>query len=153
MVKASAEEKAQASRFSKGEKRGFITGTEKLELPKQHKPAKTGRKIAVAFSSTRSRLDSAKSSTKDYPHKRQQPSKQNDVIYVRYLDHVMYNRCIALALKPQIREAVGWLVYEGADYINFAWDRDAEPPTLQGKRKASGLVLLKTDILEMKKIA
>jgi hypothetical protein len=74
------------------------------------------------------------------------------LIFVRYADHVLYNRSPALTLKPQIREAVGWLVYECDDYITLAWDRDAEPPTLNLGGKASGLVLLKSDILEMKKI-
>jgi hypothetical protein len=56
-------------------------------------------------------------------------------------------------MKPQIREAVGWLNHECADYIILSWDRDSEPPTLHGgDPKASGLVLLKSDILEFKKL-
>jgi hypothetical protein len=75
------------------------------------------------------------------------------LIFVRYLDHVQYNRSLALVMKPQIREAVGWLVYECEQYITLSWDRDAEPPTLKsGDSKASGLVLLKSDILELKKL-
>jgi hypothetical protein len=76
-----------------------------------------------------------------------------DLIYVRYIDHVVYSRSSALAMKPQIREAVGWLVYECSDYLTLMWDRDAEPPTLRGgDPKASGLVLLKSDVLELKKM-
>jgi hypothetical protein len=75
------------------------------------------------------------------------------LIYVRYLDHVLFSRCSALTMQPQVREAVGWLVYECEQYVTLCWDRDAEPPTLKrGDSKASGLVLLKTDILEMKKL-
>jgi hypothetical protein len=75
------------------------------------------------------------------------------LIFVRYLDHVMYNRTSALALKPQVRETVGWLVYECEYYITITWDRDADPPTLKGgDPKASGIVLLKSDILLMKKL-
>jgi hypothetical protein len=75
------------------------------------------------------------------------------LIFVRYLDYVLYNRASALAMKPQSREAVGWLVYECEQYITLTWDRDAEPPTLKGgDPKASGLVLLKSDVLEMKKL-
>ncbi len=71
------------------------------------------------------------------------------LILVRYADHVLYNRSPALAMQPQIREAVGWLVYECDDYVTIAWDRDADPPTLKGgDSKASGLVLLRIDILE-----
>jgi hypothetical protein len=61
----------------------------------------------------------------------QDPSQQ--LIYVRYRDHVQYNRSPALVMQPQIREAVGWLVYDCELYIILAWDRDAQPPTLQGE--------------------
>ena len=75
------------------------------------------------------------------------------LVYVRYLDHVLFSRCSPLALKPQIREAVGWLNYECEDYIILSWDKDAEPPTLKGgDPKASGLVLIKSDITELKKL-
>jgi hypothetical protein len=78
----------------------------------------------------------------------------NGLIFVRYLDHVQYNRSSALFMKPQIREAVGWLIYDCEQYLILAWDRDAEPPILKGgDPKASGLVLLKTDILELRKLA
>ncbi len=56
-------------------------------------------------------------------------------------------------MQPQVREAVGWLVYEAEQYIILSWDRDAAPPTLHGgDPKASGLVLLKTDILDLQKL-
>ena len=75
------------------------------------------------------------------------------LIFVRYRDHVLFNRCSALTMQPQIREAVGWLVYDCELYVILTWDRDAQPPTLHGgDPKASGLVLLKSDILELKKL-
>ncbi len=75
------------------------------------------------------------------------------LILVRYADHVLYNRSSAAAMKPQIREAVGWLIYECDDYVTIAWDRDADPPTLKGSNsKASGLVLLRNDILEFERL-
>jgi hypothetical protein len=55
-------------------------------------------------------------------------------------------------MKPQIREAVGWLVYDCEDYIIIAWDRDAGPPTLKGDPKASGLVILKPEIRELREL-
>ena len=70
------------------------------------------------------------------------------LIFVRYRDHAIYNRASALMMQPQIREAVGWLIYEAEHYIILCWDRDAEPPTLHGgDPKASGLVILKSDIV------
>jgi hypothetical protein len=75
------------------------------------------------------------------------------LIFVRYLDHVLYNRASASAMKPQTREAVGWLVYECEQYVTLTWDRDTEPPTIHnGDPKASGLVLLRSDILELKRL-
>ena len=75
------------------------------------------------------------------------------LIYVRYVDHVLFSRCSPLIMKPQIRETIGWLVYECEQYVTLTWDRDAEPPTLKGgDPKASGLVLLKTDIQELKRL-
>ncbi len=78
------------------------------------------------------------------------PRRELRLVYARYLDHVLYNRALALSMKPQIREMVGWLVYECEEYVIVAWDRDAGPPTLcGGNAKASGLVLLKSDIIAL----
>ena len=80
-------------------------------------------------------------------------TKQECIVYVSYLDHVLFSRCEPLVMKPQIRETIGWLTYECENYITVSWDKDAESPTLKGgDPKASGLVLLKSDILESKKI-
>ena len=80
-------------------------------------------------------------------------SRTRELVSIRYRDHVLYHRASALSMKPQVRETVGWLVYECDQYVTLSWDYDAEPPTLHGgDSKASGLVLLKTDILEMKKL-
>ncbi len=81
------------------------------------------------------------------------PNPPQQLIFVRYLDHVLYNRNSAVAMKPQTREAVGWLVYDCELYIILSWDRDAGPPTLHGgDPKASGLVLLKSDILDLQRL-
>jgi hypothetical protein len=75
------------------------------------------------------------------------------LIHVHYVDHVLYNRALALSMQPQIREAVGWLVYECDQYLTLSWDRDAGPPTLHGgDPKASGLVLLKSDIIALERL-
>jgi hypothetical protein len=94
------------------------------------------------------KLESAQGSTGTSPLN---PTSQ--LIFVRYRDHVLYNRCVAVMIQPQIREAVGWLVYDCELYIIVAWDRDAQPPSLHGgDPKASGLVLLKSDILNLQKL-
>jgi hypothetical protein len=82
------------------------------------------------------------------------PQPLKNLIFVRYLDHVIYNRTSALSMKPQKREAVGWLIYDCEEYIVFSWDRDADPPTLRGgDPKGSGLVLLKSDILMLESLS
>jgi hypothetical protein len=56
-------------------------------------------------------------------------------------------------MQPQIREAIGWLIYECDNYITLCWDKDAGPPTLHGgDLKASGLVLLKSDIIALERL-
>jgi len=80
-------------------------------------------------------------------------AEPESMVYVRYRDHVLYHRGDPMLMKPQIRECVGWLVYDCAEYIIICWDRDAGPPTLKGgDSKASGLVLMRSDILELKRI-
>jgi hypothetical protein len=91
------------------------------------------------------KLESAQGSTGTSPLNPNQPFE--NLIYVRYRDHVQYNRSLALMMKPQSREAVGWLIYDCDQYIILSWDKDADPPTLKGgDPKASGLVLLRSDI-------
>ncbi|MDR2204240.1 MAG: hypothetical protein LBE76_08135 [Nitrososphaerota archaeon] len=75
------------------------------------------------------------------------------LVYVRYLDHVVFQRSVAEKMAPQHREAIGWLVYECDLYVIVRYDRDARPPTLKGgDTKASGLVLLKAVIEEIIKL-
>jgi hypothetical protein len=100
-------------------------------------------------------VDSLKKNTLDLSQKQIKCSKAPSLklVYVRYEDHVLYNRCSSCSLKPQMREAIGWLNYECEDYIILSWDRDAEPPTLKGgDPKTSGLVLLKSAIFELKRL-
>jgi len=77
----------------------------------------------------------------------------SDLVYLRYKDHVLFNRSSPLIMKPQIREAVGWLNYQCEDYLVLSWDRDTQPPKLKGgDAKASGLVVLKSAVLELIKL-
>jgi hypothetical protein len=102
---------------------------------------------------TEEMVDSLKQDSREIGKKPVKPWKEASLkfVYVLYEDHVLFNRCSPLSLKPQTREAIGWLNYECEDYIILSWDRDAEPPTLKGgDPKASGLVLLKSAILELK---
>jgi len=75
------------------------------------------------------------------------------LVHATYRDHVHFHRTSPLAMSPQVRECVGWLVNDSAEYVVVCWDRDASPPTLTGgDPKASGLVILRKDILELRKV-
>ena len=74
------------------------------------------------------------------------------LIYVRYNDHVLFNRGMALSISPLVREATGWLVYECEEYITVTFDRDAGPPTLKGDPKATGMALIRSDIVEFQRL-
>ncbi len=70
-----------------------------------------------------------------------------------YRDHVLFHRTHPDAVAPQTRECTGWLLHETPDYIVLSWDRDAGPPTIKGgDPKASGLVLLRSAILELRRL-
>ncbi len=72
-------------------------------------------------------------------------------VYVRYRDHVMFARTSPDIMSPQTRERIGWLVYDGSDYVIVVSDRDSGPATLKGgDSKADGLVILRSCILELK---
>ena len=80
-------------------------------------------------------------------------SKERGLVYIRYRDHVLYHRSSPKDISPQMRETVGWLVYEGEEYVTICWDRDVGIPALKGgDPKASGLVLLRSDVLELKSL-
>ncbi|MCL2477816.1 hypothetical protein [Candidatus Bathycorpusculum sp.] len=75
------------------------------------------------------------------------------LVYVQYVDHVVFHRAVAEDMGPQIRETVGWLISETEVCVTICYDRDTAPPTLRGgDAKASGLVLLKSAILVLKKL-
>jgi hypothetical protein len=79
-------------------------------------------------------------------------SEKGDLVYICYRDHVLFHRTTPITMKTEIREAVGWLVYDCANYIIICWDRNADPPTLKGgDPKASGLVIIRSDIVELRK--
>jgi hypothetical protein len=78
--------------------------------------------------------------------------KGREVVYVRYLDHVLFKDAGLDAYRPFVREAVGWLDHEDDGFIRLVWERFAEPtPSGELKQRATGLVILKSAILVMRK--
>ena len=75
------------------------------------------------------------------------------IFYVRYLDHVLFKNTDSDLCSPLARETVGWLARENDDAIWIVWDRSVERVSNLAIRPCeSGLVVLKSGLLEMKKI-
>ncbi len=77
-----------------------------------------------------------------------------DRIYCRYKDHVHFHRSGPDVMAPQIRECWGILHYACREYVIVVWDRDTGPPSLKGRDgKASGLVILREEIQELRRLS
>ena len=71
------------------------------------------------------------------------------LIYIRYLDHVLYKNTPKALEKAAERETIGWLAHENDELICLENDRTLdELPYSNGS--GSGLVLLKNCILEIR---
>ncbi len=76
-------------------------------------------------------------------------TEEPSLVYVRYIDHVLFRNTDPNLLRPCVREAVGWLVRETEEVICLSLDRAVEPLPFE-KPAESGFVILKNDILEMR---
>lgn len=74
------------------------------------------------------------------------------ILCIRYLDHVLFKNADPRDLAPCVREAVGWFVNETEDYLALTFDRTVNPMVNEVLCKESGLVILKSNILERKQI-
>lgn len=75
------------------------------------------------------------------------------IVYIRYRDHVLFRNADSSFCKPSIRETVGWIAKENDEAVLVLWDRSCvKLPHETAQRLESGLVVLKSDILEMKKV-
>ncbi|TRZ53850.1 MAG: hypothetical protein D4S01_00565 [Dehalococcoidia bacterium] len=75
------------------------------------------------------------------------------LVYVLYRDHVLFRNSDSSLYHPCIRECVGWVIKEDEEAVCILFDRSAKPlPNQKTKPSESGLVILKGDILEMRKL-
>jgi len=76
-------------------------------------------------------------------------------VYIRYKDHALFRNVDARSQRPIIQEAVGWLDLETEDFVRVLLTRYRDPKIRDGpaETKATGLVILRSTILEMRKIA
>jgi len=76
------------------------------------------------------------------------------LVLVRYLDHVLFKDVDPSLYRPWTRETVGWLDYEDSDHVRIVWERFAMPdPPNESKPRATGLLILKKAILEIRTLS
>ena len=73
------------------------------------------------------------------------------LIYVRYRDHVEFRNSDSSQLEECTREVVGWLVRETDEALCLCCDRAVSLLPF-GKPSESGFIILKSDVLETKKL-
>ncbi len=73
--------------------------------------------------------------------------KKTKLTYVKYSDHVLFRNYDSSKLKPCIRETIGWIRFEDEEAIYICSDV-ATKPILNMKKRESGLVILKSTVLE-----
>jgi hypothetical protein len=71
-------------------------------------------------------------------------------VYVRYLDHVLFRNMGNPISVPVDRETLGWLADETSDTIRILWDKTRKSFPNMNDSPHSGLVLIKSCILEMR---
>ena len=76
-----------------------------------------------------------------------------ELVYIRYKDHVLFKDVDPSLYRPWSRETIGWLDYEDEECLRLVWERFAMPdPPNEVKPRATGLVILKKVIVEMRKV-
>jgi len=65
------------------------------------------------------------------------------------MDHVLFRNSDPYLLKPSVREAIGWMVKETDEALWICFDKAYESQSFD---PSSGLIILKSDILEVKEI-
>ena len=74
------------------------------------------------------------------------------LVRVRYLDHVLFRDVDPRAVKPVLREAVGWIYSQNDGAILIISDRGLELGDFEKSDLASGLTILRSDIKEIEEI-
>ena len=77
-----------------------------------------------------------------------QVGRSKNLVYVRYLDHVLFKYSSPFRYGPVEREAVGWLVKEDGEAVWIVADRS----NVSSNQLDSdcGLIILVSDVLEMR---
>jgi hypothetical protein len=73
-------------------------------------------------------------------------------VYIRYKDHVLFRRIKDHVAEHAERETVGWLIGEDPEAICIHWDRNVRRLPYQKTSSNSGLLILKSCIIEIQEI-
>jgi hypothetical protein len=74
---------------------------------------------------------------------------KGSIVYIRYKDHVLFQNTAEALENADERETIGWLTQETGKLICVQHDRTLES-IRYASGKASGLVILKSHILEIR---
>jgi hypothetical protein len=75
------------------------------------------------------------------------------LVHIRYKDHILFRNSDPSLYYPAIRECVGWVLCEDEKAIWIISDRSSQPlPNEKANPRQNGLVLLKGEIIEMRKL-
>lgn len=79
--------------------------------------------------------------------------KEPPLVRVRYRDHLLFRNIDPEKTKPILRETVGWLWRESPEAVLILWDRSVSPlPQGRIEPKASGLVILRSEIVSLRRL-
>jgi hypothetical protein len=88
-------------------------------------------------------------------HSSQSTVKLGSIVIVRYYDTLLFRDLLESSnVAPVVRETIGWLDFEDAEYIRVVWERHAEAIIgEESKTRITGLAIRKSDIIGMTRIA
>ena len=75
------------------------------------------------------------------------------LLYVKYQDHILFRNVNPGFFKePCIREAIGWIIKENDEALWICFDKPVKKLLHKKMDPASGLLILKSNILEKREI-
>ena len=92
-------------------------------------------------------VEASRKRSKTHSKKEREFSENRTITYVKYRDHILFRNCDSSEMKPCIREVVGWVTRENSEALCICSDMPIEP-FLHEKPKESGVIILKSDIIE-----
>ena len=74
---------------------------------------------------------------------------ERSVVYIRYLDHVLYRNIVEPVMEAAERETVGWLTHQNEELVHLELDRNFDELQCSSGH-GSGLVILRKCIIEIR---